>query len=49
MRSSSLDASLLDDELHSLLVSPLHSALKFFHVPSPPLECANVAGIDDKL
>jgi hypothetical protein len=32
MRASSLDASLLDTELHSLLLSPLHAALKFFHV-----------------
>jgi len=32
MRAASLDASLLDTELSSLLLSPLHSALKFFHV-----------------
>jgi len=34
MRVSSLDGSLLDLELHSLLFSPLQSALKFFHVLS---------------
>ena len=32
MRASSLDASLLDTELLSLLLSPLHEALKLFHV-----------------
>lgn len=32
MRASSLDASSLDTELNSLLLSPLHAALKFFHV-----------------
>jgi hypothetical protein len=32
MRAASLDASLLDTELTGLLSSPLHAALKFFHV-----------------
>jgi len=32
MRAASLDASFLDAELGSLLLSPLHAALKFFHV-----------------
>jgi hypothetical protein len=34
MRAASLDASLLDTELTGLLSSPLHAALKFFHVLS---------------
>jgi hypothetical protein len=34
MRAASLDASLLDTELTGLLTSPLHTALKFFHVLS---------------
>ena len=32
MRTASLDASSLDSELISLLLTPLHAALKFFHV-----------------
>jgi hypothetical protein len=39
MRAASLDASLLDTELTGLLTSPLHAALKFFHVRSPLSSC----------